>query len=57
MIEESNIGFNVKVAKSPVFNGEVGKVEEFVIVYRLYLKMKIRRVITEKQIQWILSYV
>jgi len=37
--EGSNIGFNIEVAKLPVFNREVRKVEGFITVYRLYLKI------------------
>jgi len=44
------------VATILVFNGEVEKVEEFIIVCRLYLKMKIRNITIEEQIQWILFY-
>ncbi len=29
----------------------------FIIVYKLYLRMKTRKALVEKQIQWILSYV
>ena len=44
------------VATILVFNGEVKKVEEFIIVCRLYLKMKMRNITIEEQIQWILFY-
>ena len=49
--------FNIKVVKLPIFNIKVSKVGEFIISYRLYLKMRIRRVIVKEQIQWILLYV
>ena len=39
------------MAKLPVFSGEVEKVEEFIMTYRLYLKMKIRDATVEEQIQ------
>ena len=55
--EESNIGFNIEVAKPPVFNGEASRVEEFIMAYRLYLRMRIREVIVEEQIQWVLLYI
>ena len=48
--EGPNIRSSVKMAKPPVFNGEVGKVREFIMAYRLYLRMKIRGVTTEEQI-------
>jgi len=37
--EGSNIESNIEVAKLPVFNREVGKVEGFITVYRLYLRI------------------
>ena len=56
-MEEPNIGFNIEVAKSLVFNGKVGKVGGFITVFKLYLRMRIRGVTVEEQIQWVLSYV
>jgi len=55
--EGSNIGFNIEMVKSPVFNGEAGKVGGFISAYRLYLRMRMRRAMVEKQIQWVLSYI
>jgi len=40
----------MKVAKLPVFNGEVGKIRGFIIACRLYLRMKIREAMVEEQI-------
>ena len=51
------MGSHMEVAKPPVFNGEVGRVEGFITACKLYLKMKIREVAVEEQVQWILSYV
>ncbi len=48
--EESNTGFNIEVAKPLVFSREVEKMEEFITVYRLYLRMKMREAAVEKQI-------
>jgi len=45
------------MAKPPVSNGEAGKVEGFIMVCRLYLRMRMRETIVEEQIQWVLSYV
>jgi len=56
-IEGSNIEFHRKMAKPPVSNEEAGKVEGFITVYRLYLRMRMRETIVEEQIQWVLSYV
>jgi len=51
------MGSHIEVAKPAIFNGEVGKVGGFVIVYRLYLRMKMREATVEEQVQWVLSYV
>jgi len=53
----SNTGPHMEMAKLAIFNGEVGKVEGFVIACRLYLRMKIREATVEEQVQWVLSYV
>jgi len=55
--EGSNTGFHMEVAKPPVFNREAGRVGGFITVYKLYLRIKMREVIVEEQVQWILSYV
>ena len=47
----------MEVARPSIFNGEVGKVEGFIMACKLYLRMKMRKVPLEEQIQWILSYV
>jgi len=54
---ESNLGSHMEVAKPAIFNGEAGRVEGFVTACRLYLRMKIREVMVEEQVQWVLSYV
>ena len=41
-------GVNIEVAKPQVFNGFSEKVSDFVTVYKLYLKMKMREVAVEK---------
>ena len=48
---DPNIGFNIKVAKPLMFNRKASKVVEFIIAYRLYLRMRIRRVLVEEQVQ------
>jgi len=50
MIGGHNIGFNIEMVKLSVFNREVEKIERFIIVYRLYLRMKMRGTAVEKQI-------
>ena len=48
--EESNTGSHIEMAKPPVFNGEAGRVGEFIIACKLYLRMKMREVLVEEQI-------
>ena len=48
MIEGSNTGSNIEVAKPPIFNGEAGRVGNFITVCRLYLRIKIRRTTVEE---------
>jgi len=36
------------VAKLPVFNGKTGRVEEFIMICRLYLKMRMKGVTVEE---------
>jgi len=53
----SNMGSHMEVAKPAIFNGEAERVGGFVMVCRLYLRMKMREGTVEEQVQWILSYV
>ena len=45
------------MAKPQVFMRTPGKVSGFVIIYKLYLQIKMRGVAVKEQIQWILSYI
>jgi len=45
------------VAKPQVFDRITGKISGFVIIYKLFLKIKMREDTVKEQIQWILSYV
>ena len=47
----------MEVARLHEFNRSSGKVAGFITVCKLYIRMKIRRVTVEEQIQWVLSYV
>ena len=53
----SNMGSYMEVAKPAIFNEEAGRVGGFVIVCRLYIKMKLRENTVEEQVQWVLTYV
>jgi len=53
----SNTGPSMKVAKPAIFNGEAGKVGDFITACRLFLRMKMRGATVEEQVQWVLSYV
>jgi len=56
-IFQPNKGSNIEVAKLQTFNGKVGIFLGFLMAYRLYIGIRIRKVVVEEQIQWILSYV
>ena len=56
-VAEVNRGYQMEVAKPAIFSGEVGKVRGFIMVCRLYLRIKMREATVEEQVQWVLSYV
>jgi len=45
------------VAKPLFFNGYPGKITEFVIVCKLYIRVRIREKMVEEQLNWILTYI
>ena len=55
-IEEAVATVGTEVARPQVFNRISSKVLGFIMVYRLYIRIKMRGAAVEKQIQWILLY-
>ena len=53
----ANMSSDMEVAKPAIFNGEAGKVGGFITACRLYIRMKLRGMLVEEQVQWVLSYV
>jgi len=49
-------GGATEVAKPQIFDGMLSKVVEFIMVYKLYIRMKLREELVEEQVQWMLSY-
>ena len=50
-VGEPNMGSHMEVAKPAIFNGEAERVGGFIMVCRLYIKMKLRGNTVEEQIQ------
>ena len=46
-----------EVAKPQVFDGTPSKVSGFVGAFRIYIKARLREVLVEAQLNWVLSYV
>ena len=42
---------HMEVAKPAIFNGEVEKVRGFITAYRLYIRMKLKGMSVEEQVQ------
>ena len=50
VVLELNTRSNIKVAKPPIFNRDTSKVLKFLMVCRLYIRMRMRNTLVEKQI-------
>ena len=48
---ESNMGSHTEVVKPAIFNGETAKVEGFIMACRLFIRMKMRGMTVEEQVQ------
>lgn len=48
--KESNTGFYIEITKLLMFGGEASKVARFIIVCRLYLRMRMWKVSVKEQI-------
>ena len=47
----ANMSSHMEVAKPAIFNGEVEKVRGFITAYRLYIRMKLKGMSVEEQVQ------
>jgi len=50
-VPQPNTRSNIKVAKPQIFGGITNKMSGFLIVYRLYIRIKIGDVLVEEQVQ------
>jgi len=53
---EAGRGGGAEVVKPQIFDGISSRVAEFIMACKLYIRMKMREELVERQIQWILSY-
>jgi len=49
-VPEPSTGSNMKVTRLPMFNREASKMLEFLTACKLYIRMKMREILVEKQV-------
>jgi len=52
-----NSGSQVEITTLSLFDEKASKVEGFVMICKLYLRMRIKGTIVKEQVQWMLMYV
>jgi len=50
-VERFNTDSNIEMAKPLIFTREARSIVRFITIYKLFLRMKIREVVVEEQIQ------
>ena len=56
-LREVGRGGGAEVAKPQIFDGTSSKIVGFIMVCKLYIRIKMREELVEGEVQWILSYV
>ena len=56
-IPQPNTGSNIEVAKLQTFNGKISKILGFLTICKLYIRIRMREMVVEEQIQWVFLYI